>query len=68
MSYFQTPAAWEFYDLKNDPHEMDNRYGDEEYGSIIKDLKGRLKALRAKVKEDDSQYPEIARVIAENWE
>ena len=29
MSYFQTPAAWEFYDLKNDPHEMDNKYGDE---------------------------------------
>ncbi len=68
MSYFQTPAAWEFYDLKNDPHEMDNRYGDEEYSSIIKDLKGRLKALRAKVKEDDSQYPEIARVVEENWE
>lgn len=68
MSYFQTPAAWEFYDLKNDPHEMDNRYGDEEYSSIIKDLKGRLKALRVKVKEDDSQYPEIARVVEENWE
>ncbi len=67
MSYFQTPAAWEFYDLKNDPHEMDNRYGDEEYDSIIKDLKGRLKALRAKVKEDDTQYPEIARVVQENW-
>ena len=67
MSYFQTPAAWEFYDLKNDPHEMDNRYGDEKYSSIIKDLKGRLKALRVKVKEDDSQYPEIARVVQEHW-
>lgn len=68
MSYFQTPAAWEFYDLKNDPHEMDNKYGDEAYSSVISDLKGRLKAIRAQVKEDDSQYPEIARVIAENWE
>lgn len=68
MSFFQTPAAWEFYDLKNDPHEMDNKYGDEAYDSIIKDLKGRLKALRAKVKEDDSPYPEIARVVQENWE
>lgn len=68
MSYFQTPAAWEFYDLKNDPHEMDNKYGDETYSSVINDLKGRLKAIRAQVKEDDSQYPEIARVIAENWE
>lgn len=68
MSYFQTPAAWEFYDLKNDPHEMDNRYGDEKYSSIISDLKNRLKAIRAKVKEDDTQYPEIARVVQENWD
>lgn len=67
MSYFQTPPAWEFYDLKNDPHEMDNKYGDEKYNSIISDLKDRLKAIRVKVKEDDTQYPEIARVVQENW-
>lgn len=67
MSYFNTPPAWEFYDLKNDPKEMDNKYDDENYKDIIKDLKERLKKLRTQVKEDDSKYPEIEKVIQEYW-
>ena len=67
MSDFVTPVAWEFYDLKNDPEEMDNRYDDKKYASIISDLKDRLKTLRKEVKEDDSQYPEIEKVVNENW-
>src|SRR5690606_36679173 len=31
----QTPAAWEFHDLKNDPEEMNNLYGDPAYKDII---------------------------------
>ena len=68
MSDFETPPAWEFYDLKNDPNEMDNRYGDTTYAEIIANLKDRLKALRAEVKEDDSRYPQIIKVINEYWD
>lgn len=68
MSDFNTPPAWEFYDLRNDPKEMDNKYGDEAYADVIKDLKVRLKNLRDEVKEDDSRYPEIVEVIEEYWD
>lgn len=68
MSDFETPPAWEFYDLNKDPKEMDNKYGDEKYASIISDLKQRLKKLRAEVKEDDSQFPQIEEVVKEYWD
>ncbi|WP_394370107.1 sulfatase [Zobellia roscoffensis] len=68
MSDFITPVAWEFYDLKNDPEEMDNRYGDEKYATVISDLKTRLEELRSEVKEDDSKYPQIKKVVNEYWD
>jgi arylsulfatase A-like enzyme len=68
MSYFNTPPAWEFYDLRNDPNEMDNKYADEKYADIIVDLKERLKKLRVEVKEDDSQFPQIEDVVKEYWD
>ncbi len=67
MSNFKTPPAWEFYDLRNDPNEMDNRYGDEEYAEIIKELKVRLKDKREEVGEVDSQFPEIEEVVDDYW-
>ena len=68
MSDFQTPAAWEFYDLREDPKEMDNRYGQPEYVDVIKDLKARLKRLRADIKENDADFPQIEKIVAEHWE
>lgn len=67
LSNFKTPPAWEFYDLINDPEEMDNRYGQEKYADIISELKMHLKALREEVKEDDSKHPKIEKVVNENW-
>lgn len=67
MSNFDTPPAWEFYDLEKDPHEMDNRYGQPEYAEIIKDLKVKLRNLRTKVKEDDSDFPGIEEVVKNHW-
>lgn len=37
---------WEFYDLAEDPHEVNNLYGDSQYSDRIRRLKLRLGALR----------------------
>ena len=67
LSFVKTPVAWEFYDLKNDPKEMNNLYNDPNYASIILDLKERLKSKREELKEDDSIYPEIQESINKYW-
>ena len=46
---------------------MDNRYGQPEYADIIEDLKQRLKNLKVKVKENDSDFPAIEEVVREHW-
>ena len=63
-----TPAAWEFYDLTKDPHEMHNRYGDAEYRKIIQSLKAELKKLRQEVGDTDEKYPKIRKIIDANWD
>ena len=40
LIYNETPETWEFYDLKNDPHELDNKY--DENSKEIKNLKKKL--------------------------
>lgn len=67
MSGFQTPVAWEFYDLKNDPFETDNRYSDPSYKPIIESLKVELAELRKKLDEEDFDYPHIQKIIEDNW-
>ena len=68
MSFFNTPPAWEFYDLKNDPHETNNLYGKNNYQEVIRNLKVRLKELRQELKEDDSKFPQIKKVIDSYWD
>ena len=68
LSFLETPVAWEFYDLKKDPKEMDNKYEDQSYAAIIKDLKSRLANIRAEVKENDTEYPAIQKAIDEHWD
>ena len=64
---FRTPPGWEFYDLKKDPFEMDNRYDDPAYAEVVAGLKLQLKELRAELGEIDDQFPEIQKVIDEHW-
>ncbi|MFI3289576.1 MAG: sulfatase [Rikenellaceae bacterium] len=64
----KTPVAWELYDLKRDPNEMQNVYGRPEYAEITKQLKAQLKELREELNETDAAYPEIRKVIDENWD
>ena len=65
---FRTQPGWEFYDLKMDPGEMDNRYGDAAYTETIAGLKLRLAELREEIGEIDEQFPEILKTINEHWD
>ena len=40
LIYNDTPQSWEFYDLKNDPDELHNKY--DENSKQINDLKKKL--------------------------
>ena len=62
-----TPAAWEFYDLRKDPKEMNNAYNDPAYATTIADLKTQLVELRENLDETDAKYPHIQKVIDEHW-
>jgi len=63
-----TPVAWEFYDLTNDPKEMNNAYDDPAYQKTIAALKNDLIALREDLNETDAKYPHIQKVIDEHWD
>jgi uncharacterized sulfatase len=44
-----------------------NRYSDPEYAEIIAGLKQELIRQRAELNETDQKYPEIEKIISENW-
>jgi len=62
-----TPVAWEFYDLRKDPKEMNNAYSDPANKEIIADLKQQLIKLRVDLNETDAKYPHIQKVIDAHW-
>ncbi|MDV7185905.1 sulfatase [Lutibacter sp. TH_r2] len=63
----ETPHSWEFYDLKNDPKELHNRYNDPAYKTIIEELKVELKKQREELNETDKEYPQIQKIVDEHW-
>jgi len=44
---FYTKGEWEFYDLQNDPLEMNSEYNNPKYEKIVSDMKRELKRLMA---------------------
>jgi uncharacterized sulfatase len=64
----QTPPGWEFYDLQSDPEELDNRYDDPKYTSVIAELKTQLKQLRQQNGETDHNYPAVQAVVDKFWD
>ena len=58
-----TPAAWEFYDLKKDPGEMRNEYSNQDYKEIIEELKIQLLDKRKELNEEDKHFPHIQAII-----
>lgn len=48
--------AWELYDLKKDPMEMHNLYGEAKYENKVKELKERLDQLQQQYDVKESDY------------
>ncbi|MDR2042460.1 MAG: sulfatase [Tannerella sp.] len=62
-SITHTPS-WEFYDLKNDPHENKNRYHDPAYAPVIRQMKQRLLQLRASLGDTDNDAPRMKEIMS----
>lgn len=63
----RTPAAWEFYDLQEDPQEMRNVYSHPQYQKVIQKMRHQLKETRMALEETDEQRPAIQAVIDAIW-
>ena len=47
IHFYNDIDEWELYDLKEDPDELKNVYGDPKYADVVKELTAELKRLRA---------------------
>jgi len=46
IHFYYDIDAWELYDLRNDPNELNNVYGDPAYADTVKQLEAELERLR----------------------
>ncbi len=53
LIYFNKLDQWELYDLKTDPTEMKNLYGDPTKAALVKTLKTELFKLKKELKDED---------------
>jgi len=53
IHFYHDIDAWELYDLKQDPNELNNLYDNPDYSEIVGDLKKELTALREKYGDTD---------------
>ena len=51
IHFYDDIDEWELYDLKKDPHEINNLIADPGYASVIDELKRQLVSLQKKYKE-----------------
>lgn len=63
-----TTPGWELYDLRKDPHEMNNVYRDPAYANVVKELKAELLRLKKQVGDTDEKYPELMAVREKYWD
>lgn len=61
-----TASGYEMYDLINDPQELHNIYGKDEYKDITLQLKTQLKALKEEYGDTDEQYPELLQLVEDH--
>ncbi len=63
IHFYYDIDCWELYDLKKDPHELNNVYNDEAYADVVLELKEELVRLREKYGDSD----ELAEQYLEEW-
>jgi arylsulfatase A-like enzyme len=51
IHFYYDIDAWELYDMKNDPNELNNLIEDPDYGDLIHSLKDDLKQLQVQYKD-----------------
>lgn len=54
IRFYGPTDFWELFDLKEDPNELTNLYGDKRYDTITADLKVRLNGLIKQYKDDEA--------------
>jgi arylsulfatase A-like enzyme len=52
--FYGPQDSWELYDIKKDPKNMKNLYGDKAYAGVIKKLKSELKAKMIEYKDNEA--------------
>jgi arylsulfatase A-like enzyme len=63
-----TQPGWELYDLREDPHEMNNVYGEAAYAEIREKLKAELLRVKKEIGDTDEKYPELMKVRQQYWD
>ena len=58
LMHFYEFGEWEFYDLENDPEELNNLYGKTDFAELIETHKAKLASLQDYY-DDDSELPEM---------
>jgi len=53
LIFFNRIGEWELFDLKKDPHELNNVYANPKYADTVKLLKARMQALRETLNDHD---------------
>ena len=65
---WQTPVSWELYDLKKDPYELNNIYGQKGLEGITKKLKDEILKLQKQYDLEVSKYPALNERMQKYWE
>src|SRR5690606_14608109 len=55
IRFYKRVESWELFDLKKDPQELNNLYGNKKYRKIRKKLKGKLEELIEQYEDRDAQ-------------
>ena len=63
----ETRPGWELYDLRSDPLEMRNVYGEPAYKEVAANLKAELLRLKSELGDGDEKYPELMTIRDKHW-
>lgn len=55
VRFYKRVSSWELYDLKNDPNEMKNLYGQKEYDKLTAEMKVKLNKLIDQYDDQDAK-------------